>query len=384
MSGAAFLRLKKLTGSGIMGKAARHNRRVIQAELGASGPIDATRSHLNITLMGPSTADEVAQLAKAKIMAAGITKARKNAVMGVELVFSLPTNHPHDVTTYFTACAQWAGAEFGGLDNIVSVDIHRDEAQDHAHVLLVPLQGGSLQGSDMVGNKKKLTELQAKFYKDVASGFGFSKPRSKLSGHHKANITRQVLDKLRNDPAAKSAAWAVIRDTVERDPMPYALALALGIDTTTPAKPGKTMTQIFTSTGKGRKKENPIGNHTRKSYRVSAPPEPQTLGHCRESISAPSPKAPPAPAPEATLNDDGIIRVRDCELDPNSYEPDTGEIFERPRVKAPTAKVTTDKAVKRALIELQGIRIRTGIVFSDGYGIPVLMNEMTGATEQQR
>ena len=58
----------KLTGGGIIGKAARHNRRVIQAELGASGTIDATRSHLNITLMGPSTADEVAQLAKAKVI----------------------------------------------------------------------------------------------------------------------------------------------------------------------------------------------------------------------------------------------------------------------------------------------------------------------------
>lgn len=383
MSGAAFLRLKKLTGSGIIGKAARHNRRDIQAELGASGPIDATRSHLNITLMGPSTADEVAQFARAKIMAAGITKTRKNAVMGVELVFSLPTGHPHDVTAYFTACAQWAGAEFGGLDNIVSVDIHRDEAQEHAHVLLVPLQGRSLQGSDMVGNKKKLTELQAKFFKEVAAGFGFSKPRARLSGIDKAKTTRQVLDKLGQDPAAKSEAWAVIRDNVERDPLPYAQALRIVI-TDTPSKPTKTMAEIFTSKGKGPRKEKPIGFHTEKPYRVSGSANAQTLGLCRESFSKPPPKAPPAPAPEAKSNDDSIIRVRDCELDPNSYDTDTGEIFERPRVKVSTAKVTTDKAVKRALIELQGIRIRTGSVFSDGYGIPVLMNEMTGATEQQR
>lgn len=285
MSGAAFLRLKKLTGSGIIGKAARHNRRVIQAELGASGPIDATRSHLNITLMGPSTADEVAQLAKAKVLAAGITKTRKNAVMGVELVFSLPTGHPHDVTAYFTACAQWAGAKFGGLDNIVSADIHRDEAQDHAHVLLVPLFEGRLRGSDAVGNKKKLTELQATFFKDVAAGFGFSKPRARLSGINRAQATRQVLDKLRQDPAGKSAAWAVIRDTVERDPMPYALALGIVI-TDTPNKPAKTMRQIFTSAGKGPRKEKPIGFKAEKPNRVSWVLESQTLGLCRESVTS--------------------------------------------------------------------------------------------------
>lgn len=295
MSGAAFLRLKKLTGSGIMGKAARHNRRDIQAELGASGAIDATRSHLNITLMGPSTADEVAQLAKAKIMAAGITKTRKNAVMGVELVFSLPTGHAHDVTAYFTACAQWAGAEFGGLDNIVSVDIHRDEAQDHAHVLLVPLFEGRLRGSDAVGNKKKLTELQAKFFKGVAAAFGFSKPRARLTGIDKAQTTRQVLDKLRHDPAANSKAWAVIRDNVERDPLPYALALGIVI-TDTSSKPTKTMAQIFTSKGKGPRKEKPIGFQSEKPNRDTESPETQTLGLCRVSIPTQPQIPPPASA----------------------------------------------------------------------------------------
>ena len=288
MSGAAFLRLKKLTGSGIIGKAARHNRRVIQAELGASGSIDATRSYLNVTLMGPPTADAVAQLAKDKLTAAGVVKPRKNAVFGVELIFSLPTDHQLDVTVYFIACAQWAGAAFGGMQNIVSVDIHRDEAQDHAHVLCVPLIDGRLRGSDAVGNKKKLSELQAKFFKDVAEGFGFSKPRARLSGINKAQITRQVLDKLRQDPAGKSAAWAVIRDSVERDPMPYALALGIAI-TDTPNKPAKTMAEIFTSKGKGAPKEKPIGFQSGKPYRVSGASEAQTLGLCRVSISSPAP-----------------------------------------------------------------------------------------------
>ena len=153
----------KLKGGGIITVAARHNRRVIQAEMGATGSIDPTRSHLNETLAGPSTAADVGQLAKDLMTAAGVTRLRKDAVMALEIVFSLPPGHAIDDRAYFNDCAVWAVVYFGGMT--LSVDIHRDEAQDHAHVLLVPLQGGSLQGSDMVGNKKKLTELQAKFFK---------------------------------------------------------------------------------------------------------------------------------------------------------------------------------------------------------------------------
>lgn len=325
MSGAAFMRLKKLKGQGIWSKAPRHNKRTIQAELGASGHIDATRSHMNITITGPAAPEEVTKLAKAKMNEAGITKERKNGVLGVELVFSLPTNHQQDVIKYFSACANWAGVAFGGLDNIVSVDIHRDEAQDHAHVLLVPIIDGRLRGSDAIGGKRDMSELQVKFYKDVASCFGFEKPRSKLNGNHKAHITRQVLGKLRNDPAAKSAAWAPIRDTVERDPMPY--ALALGIDTTPPAKPAKTMAQIFTSTGKGRKKENTLEIQTRKPYRVSPSSQPQTLGLCRVSVSPPLPSKA-SPAFETASKTPQAIRVRDCEQDPSRFDLETGEYWE--------------------------------------------------------
>jgi len=330
MSGAAFMRLKKLKGPGIWSKAARHNKRTIQAELGASGHIDATRSHMNITITGPATPEEVTKLAKAKMTEAGITKERKNGVLGVELVFSLPTNHQVDLVDYFTACAHWVGSAFGGLDNIISVDIHRDEAQDHAHVLLVPLIDGRLRGSDAIGGKRDMSELQAKFYKEVASGFGFDKPRSKLSGKHKAHISKQVLDKLRKDPAAKSAVWAVIRDTVESDPMPY--ALALGINSDTLVKPTRTMAQIFTSTGKGKKKENPIGIHTQKPYRVSASSEPQTLGLCRVSISPPPSKAPPSLKDGSNV--DHIIRLRDYELVPTNYDTDTGEFYSAPTAPA--------------------------------------------------
>lgn len=357
MSGAAFMRLQKLKGSGIWSKAARHNRRTIQAELGASGHIDPTRSHLNTTIMGPPTPEEVARLAKAKMEKAGITKDRKNGVVGVELVFSLPTGHRVDLIAYFTACAQWAGANFGGMDNIISVDIHRDEAQDHAHVLLVPLLAGRLNGSDLVGGIDKLRDHQLKFYEEVARLFGFSKPRAKLLGEHKAKITRQILDQLRNDPAVKSAAWAAIRDTIERDPMPY--ALALGIDTDKPTKSAKTMAQIFTSKGKGKSNKTPIGNSERQPYRESVTDKRHSLGLCRESVSPPPPKQAATASNGLPFADRqgvlsqvaeplDIIRERDCDQDPRHYNPDTGEFWRPPPAPA-SRRAMADMAVRRAI-----------------------------------
>lgn len=338
MSGAAFLRLKKLTGSGIWLAAARHNKRAIQAELGAASHINPARSCLNITLIGPQTPKDVERLAKDRLsMSAG--KTRKNAVLGVELVFSLPANHRLDVVEYFTNCAHWTGQQFGGMDNIISMDIHRDESQDHAHVLLVPLIDGRLKGSDAVGNKHKLTALQASFFTDVAAGFGFNKPRAKLSGHNRIKTIKMVLDKLRNDPAAKSAVWAVIHDNVERNPMPF--ALALGIEVEDKTKPSKTMAQIFTSTGKGK-----ASSGSSKTYRDSTPQKTETLGLCRVSISSVS-ESITSQLIEQTAPTE-VIRVRDCDQQPEHYDTITGEYF-TPYVKTTLARQSADQWVTQAL-----------------------------------
>ena len=285
----------------------------------------------------------MARLAKDRISLTGASKTRKNAVLGVELVFSLPTNHRLDLVKYFTACAQWSGQQFGGMDNVISVDIHRDEAQDHAHVLLVPLIDGRLKGSDAVGNKRRLAELQSSFFTNVAKGFGFTKPRGKLVGNAKALTVKRVLERLSNDTAAKSAAWPVIRDSVERDPMPY--ALALGIEVEHKAKPMKTMTQIFTSKGKG----SALGEQA-KPYKVSAPQNTETLGLCMESLS----RIPPNkqhPREQQDLSE--VIRVRDCDQRPEHYDPITGEHF-TPSTKSLMERLNADQWVAEALLARRG------------------------------
>ena len=340
MSGTGFFRLKKLKGAGIVAAAARHNRRAIQAEVGASASIDPTRSRLNQTLHGPPTPEGVALLASQRMRAAGIGKLRKDAVMALELVFSLPAESVIDDLHYFEACAAWASQHFGGQDNILSVDAHRDEAAPHCHVLLLPLIDRRMVGSELMGNRRKLLDLQQSFHVTVASRYGLKKAPARLSGASKQRAASAVLDHLKksSDAALRSKVWPSIRDNIEHDPGPFVLALA--ITPKAPKKKLRTMTQIFTSKGRGGNVEKPIG--------FNGTPKTQTL--C--SVGFAPKLAPPQPTAEAETT-----RERDDQLDPASFDPITGEF--RPRTATPAVlKVAAQAWVTTALDQLnrQGAR----------------------------
>lgn len=353
MSGAAFLRIKKLKGGGIIAVAARHNRRVIQAEQGSTGSIDPARSHLNETLRGPTTADGVAQSAKDMMRAAGVTKHRKDAVMGLEFVFSLPVEHGLDDRNYFTSCATWVGDQFGGTSNVLSVDIHRDEAAPHCHVLLLPLVNGRMAGSDMVGGKQKLLALQKHFHDKVASRYGLRKAPAKLSGATKQAAALAVLKDLRrtSDAALKSKVWATFREAIERDPSPF--LLALGIMLEVPSKPLRTMTQIFTSKGKGKAKDpNPIGfggpAKRQTLCSVGFTPKQSPLAPTKAPALLPARQLPARPtlAPKSDHSD--VVRVRESDLDPALFDQTTGDFVQR-SPSAASKRAATDAWVASVL-----------------------------------
>jgi hypothetical protein len=325
VSGAAFLRLKKLKGGGIIAAAARHNRRALQAEVGASQSIDATRSTLNETLRGPPTPEDVAMLAKALMRAAGITKTRKDAVLGIEIVFSLPADHQIDDRAYFDSCSRWADEHFGGAQNIVSVDIHRDESAPHCHVLLVPIINGRMTGSDIVGNRIRLRELQQDFHTKVGSRYGLAKAPGRLAGRGKANAAAGVLEKLRasSDAVLRSGIWPTVRDVIERDPAPF--AVALGVDIQVPKKKLRSMKDIFISKGKGPSREpKPIGFAPR--------PERRSLCSVGFATAPPSLHAPPdvheaqAVISTPVLVEDSIV-VREEEIDASWFDSESGEFI---------------------------------------------------------
>ena len=362
MSGAGVMRVKKLKGNNIIVVAARHNRRVIQAELGATGSIDPTRSCLNETLIGPLTAADVGRLAKAKMAAAGVVKLRKDAVMSLEFVFSLPPGHAIDDRAYFTACAAWVGATFGGAQNVLSVDIHRDESQPHCHVLALPLINGRMIGNKLIGGKQQLMALHKDFHAKVAALYGLNKAPARLIGTTKQAAAKAVLQKLQetSDGALQSAVWAVIREAVERDPAPF--MSALDIELKAAAKKLKPFVDYVTSKGKGPLKElnaiafaSPANDRRLCSVAFTSKP-PVSLP--ADPTPRPAPKAKSAPQPpannQAMKSIDGCnietVRTKDNDLDPALYDLTTGEYFQRPPPLARNQRQAADAWVAAALM----------------------------------
>lgn len=245
-------------------KAASHNRRQIQAELGARSHIDSTRTRLNETIAGPDTPAGVVALALALMTGAGVVpdKLRKDHAQAVELLFSLAPDTTVNTGEYFRGCANWVGEQFGSV-NILSADIHRDEAAPHLHILVLPLVAGRMCGSVLI-TRPRLAKLRTAFAHDVAQKFGLKAPPGRMAGAMRGQAVRLVLERLEStrDAILNSALWQCTRQAIERDPAPYVSALGIELSAAPSGHKPKTMAQIFTSPGKGPKVEarlKPIG-----------------------------------------------------------------------------------------------------------------------------
>lgn len=225
MAGSHIFRMGKVKGKAGILNAAKHNKRETQAERGAGANIDAPRTRLNYSLTDPATAEEIDRTAKVLMVQAGIDKTRKNQVMALEIIFSLPINrHKQDTRPFFQDCMDWTKQNIPGV--LLSFDVHLDESAPHAHALILPLVNGKMQGSDIVGGKGNLMRLINRFYDDVAINHGLSRNQSKyLAGKQKEGIEQLVLSWLENDPVMKSAIWPCVRDAIRKDPLPYAQLL---------------------------------------------------------------------------------------------------------------------------------------------------------------
>jgi hypothetical protein len=180
------------------------------------------------------SSEAITMHAKVQMVKAGINKPRKNGVMAVEIIFSLPTDrHAQNTRPFFIDCFEWVKLNFAG--ELLSFDVHLDESAPHAHALILPLIDGKMQGNRMVGSTGNLMRLINKFHLDVARHYRLSKnDKTRLSAMDKQTLAKLVLTHLKHDPVMKSCVWSCIRDLIGKDPLPFAQMLSIPLTFATP------------------------------------------------------------------------------------------------------------------------------------------------------
>ena len=167
----AILRFAKYKGPEI-GHIESHNERT--KEKYASNPdVDTSRSHLNFHLVTPQRkyrAESERQIAEAGC------RTRSDSVRVVEaLVTASPEffkgKKKAEIKAYFQEALDFI-REHQDQKTIISAVVHMDEKTPHMHLCFVPLtEDGRLSAKEIVGNKKKLTQWQDRFWEHMVKKY---------------------------------------------------------------------------------------------------------------------------------------------------------------------------------------------------------------------
>ena len=163
----AIMRFAKYKGPEISNIEA-HNERT--KEKYASNPdIDLSRSKYNFHLVEPS--GRYRTEAERQISAASC-RTRKDSIRVVEVLFTATPDffkgkNRAEVKAFFTEVLRFI-EKHQAKETILSAVVHMDEKTPHMHLSFVPLTpDGRLSAKEIVGNKKKLTWWQDKFWEHM-------------------------------------------------------------------------------------------------------------------------------------------------------------------------------------------------------------------------
>lgn len=237
---------------GVLLRVAKHILREIPAEIGLDKEwqIDPNRLHQNVLLQGPATAQGISEAAWRMIREAKV-QVRKNASLGIELVFSLPPSTPFDPLAYFTDAMQWASRYFGVP--LLSAVIHNDQTLPHMHAILLPLLYGTkpaLNASKVLGGLKETYAMHAAFHAEVGSRYGMRGvhcPRKRLSRAERMRGASAIMHELGRDsePFKRPEVYRLLHAAIAVDPEPLLSELGLRMPVAKP-RPGQTFTKIMT------------------------------------------------------------------------------------------------------------------------------------------
>jgi hypothetical protein len=177
--------------------AIKHNKREIQAELGVKSYINIKRIRENYSIIPSIPVTEIIQKIKHSILEYENNtgrKIRKNAVLALEILFSLPNQTPPiDHQEYFNACCNWAVGQFNPAC-LASAEVHLDESNPHLHAIFLCVGKDSLLGSMLKGGKIKFARRQDDFFEKVASGFGLKNHPKNCTKSREHNLPTKSLN----------------------------------------------------------------------------------------------------------------------------------------------------------------------------------------------
>ncbi len=165
-----ILRTKKLTAIGSIAGSAMHTFREIPAP-----NVDASRTHLNWTA-GSKNSVELCGAIKALLP----EKRRKDAVLCIEYLITaspewLRTADERQRIAYFNGAIGWLRKRHG-KENIVCLNLQRDETSEHLVAYVVPRTAdGRLSAKDFLGGRAKLTAMQTDFWAQVGRAVGLER-----------------------------------------------------------------------------------------------------------------------------------------------------------------------------------------------------------------
>ena len=167
----AILRFAKYKGPEIS-NIESHNERT--KEKYASNPdVDTSRSKYNFHLVKPP--GKYRAESERQIAAAGC-RTRKDSIRMIETLFTASPEFfkgkkRAEIRVFFEEALHFL-EQHQSKETIISAVVHMDEKTPHMHLCFVPLtEDGRLSAKEIVGNKKKLTQWQDKFWEHMVKNY---------------------------------------------------------------------------------------------------------------------------------------------------------------------------------------------------------------------
>ena len=182
----------------------------------ASNPdVDTSRSHLNFHLVTPQR--KYRAEAEKQIAEAGC-RTRSDSVRVVEaLVTATPeffkSKKKSEVKAYFQEALDFI-KQNQKPETIISAVVHMDEKTPHMHLCFVPLTAdGRLSAKEIVGNKKKLTQWQDRFWKHMVKKYPDLERGESASETGRTHIPPRLFKEAVHLNRLKEQVMAILNDT---------------------------------------------------------------------------------------------------------------------------------------------------------------------------